>query len=383
MNVWKKQPGVGGKRMSSCVSDGNRKTALKKYAECNEVTSPGGWIGEISSRNSCRSIRKNSNLNHFYPVRVWQDQLVAGFLALWGVASEKGVGNDKFSVEICTLHSPDVVFDLYVNVQNGRWKHIYRIICDVANTEYLLTMFLFVLLANCQRIHFTFRWKPGCWWRKRMHLWWGFSLDQNRKLLLACTALVEATTTWNHEARLPFKNLDRSSEKQASTGSITYTDFALILVNWTSKQRFTSRRDSGHVVLITRQIIPWWPSLFVQKSVLRTSACLGLQWLHTFLCHGEESVNTAETNRIRVYTEVHMHTNTKAYIAHYPDCTHPHKALQEIEKGKKQHNNKKYKCSTRSYCRNPSRPKKRLPRALRLQIWDEHWNIWLTCYFTR
>lgn len=160
-------------------------------------------------------------------------------------------------------------------------------------------------------------------------------MEQNRKLLLACTALVEA-------ARLPFKNLDRSSEKQASTGSITYTDFPLILVNWTSQQRFTSRRDSGHVVLIARQIIQWRPSLFVQKSVQRTSACLGLQWLHTILRHGEESVNTAETNRICVYTEVHMHTNTKAYIAHYPDCTHPYKAWQKIEKGKKQqHKNTK------------------------------------------
>lgn len=57
----------GGKRMSSYVSDENRKTAVKKYSECNEVTLPGGWIGEISCLNSCRSIQKSSNLNRFYP----------------------------------------------------------------------------------------------------------------------------------------------------------------------------------------------------------------------------------------------------------------------------------------------------------------------------
>lgn len=56
--------------MSSYVSDENRKTAVKKYPECNEVTLPGGCIGEISGLNSRRSIRKSSNLNHFYPVGV-------------------------------------------------------------------------------------------------------------------------------------------------------------------------------------------------------------------------------------------------------------------------------------------------------------------------
>lgn len=85
--------------MSSCVSDENRKTAVKKYSECNEVTSPGGWIGEISSLNSF-------------------------FLALCGVALEKDDGNGKFSGEICTLHSSDMVFDLYVNVQWEMETHL-------------------------------------------------------------------------------------------------------------------------------------------------------------------------------------------------------------------------------------------------------------------
>lgn len=42
---------------------------------------------------------------------------MAGFLALWSVASEKCVGNRKFTGEICSLHSPDMVFDLYIKME--------------------------------------------------------------------------------------------------------------------------------------------------------------------------------------------------------------------------------------------------------------------------
>lgn len=173
-----------------------------------------------------------------------------------------------------------------------------------------------------------------CPFREREAAAVGFSLNQNRKLLVARTALVVLLDlkSWCKTAFLKIW-IVLQRNKQPLGASLTW----IFLWFWsTGPHSGDSRPDETQVVsssLLDKSYSGGQACL--SRSVQRTSACLGLQWLQTFLCHGEESVNTAETNRIRAYTEVHMHTNTKAYIAHYPDCTHPYKAQQKIEKGKK------------------------------------------------